>query len=198
MGAESIKELSISAPTDGYVLATAFVDAYLSHSAGTTSEYYCSISDTVNTQYFDGIAAAQISSGAGTGGYRLPISLTRIFQVTPGSHQFHLVCAAFSVSSITIYDRHLDLLFVPTARGTVSTSSLKSEGDHMSYSASKMEEGWVDPGDEDFSNAPSMTQADFDAEKAESIAFNLARIQAELDAIKAQAKALSIDDNNQP
>jgi hypothetical protein len=42
-----------------------------------------------------------------------------------------------------------------------------------------------------------MTQADFDAEKAESIAFNIARIQAELNAIKAQAKALSADDNNQ-
>ncbi len=44
-----------------------------------------------------------------------------------------------------------------------------------------------------------MTQAEIDAERAESIAFNLARIQAELDAIRAENEALiAAGDDNQP
>ncbi len=59
-------------------------------------------------------------------------------------------------------------------------------------------EGAEDTGADDPSSIPFMTQAEIEAEKAESIAFNLARIQAELAELQAQADAFAGNDNNQP
>jgi len=190
--ADSVAVRTINAPSSGYVLATAFVDAYLSHTAGNTTQYSCSISDTLNTPYSNGLAYAQISLGAGTGGYRVPISQSRIFQVSAGSNQLHLVCTGYSTGTVTIYDRHLDLLFVPTAHGSVTTESKNFGDDPMDYD----QEGAIDMGAGSSPSAPSMTQAEADAEMAESIAFNLARIQAELDTIKAMTDSLAAESTN--
>ena len=48
------------------------------------------------------------------------------------------------------------------------------------------------------SSYTGMTQAELDAEQTESIAFNLARIQAELAELQAQADAMAGNDDNQP
>ena len=177
---------TIVAPTSGYIMATAVVDIQISHSNGSTSTVTCSISETPNALFADGDQNYQISQAAPTGVYASPIAMTRIFAVTSGSHQLYVVCDKGPGGTATAFDRHFDILFVPTAHGTVA--SLK-EGDHDGHMEGV--EGYVSPNQ-------ALTQAEIDAERTESIAANLARIQAELDAIQAQADALRAASTNEP
>jgi hypothetical protein len=171
-GQWSVVNQGIVAPTDGYVFATAFVTTGLYHTTGYYSTCTCSLSETLNTHYDEGFATATIPLNAPSGSYIFPISLSRIIPVSAGSNQINLVCSAGSDSDIRLTHRHLDLLFVPTAYGSVSTKTTES------ISSGKWE---------------PLTQADADTETAEAIAFNLARIQTELDAIQARADALAAE-----
>ncbi len=184
----SVAFRTITAPTSGYVFATAAISLFQDHdnTSGSTSTY-CSISDTSNTQLDDGIVHARITGAAPTGSYGIPISLTRIFPVGAGQHTFYIVCEQGSSGSVGVDNRHLDLLFISTAYGAVSTTK---RGDLEDVQG---------PDDHD-RTTPGLpvTRAEIDAERAESIAFNLARIQAELAELQAQSDALASPGNNQP
>lgn len=178
---------TITAPTVGYVFATAAISLLQDHDYTFATTIWCSISDTTNAQLDDGVVEAKIAGTAPSGFYSIPISLTRIFPVSAGLNRFYIVCEKASGGYVEVDNRHLDLLFVPTAYGTVSTTK---HGDL------KVVEG-TDGHDRPSPNQP-VTQAEIDAERAESIAFNLARIQAELADLQAQADALAGPEGNQP
>ena len=167
----TVVNATISAPTDGYVLAVGVVAMDINHDGGATITT-CSISETMGVIDPDCRATVSLNSFLASGRYRFPISLARVIPVSPGPHQFNIVCSNGGYTSVDAEEPHLNLLFVPTAYGTVSTKTTESSGNAT--------------------GAPS-TQADVEAEKAESIAFNLARIQAELDAIQARADALAAE-----
>jgi len=184
--AANIMVRTIGAPTAGYVFASAVTDLSMSHVNGTQTFVNCSISDTSNTMYDSGDTTCGLSSNAPSGTYNMPSTMHRILEVSAGSHQLYVVCYRYG-GAVSSYDRHFDLLFVPTHYGTVTTAPIEGGDGEM-----EMVDGYISP------NQP-LTRAEIEAEQEESIAVNLARIQAELTAIQAQADALAAEaDNNQP
>jgi hypothetical protein len=178
---------TITAPTSGYVFATAAISLFQDHTSPGSTHTWCSISDTSGTQLDDGLVRASIAGAAPSGAYGIPISLTRVFPVSAGPKTFYIVCERGSNGSVGVEDRHLDLIFIPTAYGTVSTTK---RGDLGSFE---------DPVDRyRTSPEPPATQTEIDAERAESIAFNIGRIQAELAELQAQADALASPGNKMP
>jgi hypothetical protein len=118
-GYATIESRTISAPTNGYVFGSAMVRAILykndtSHPAAGA----CSISIEPNVFYTDGGALASISFG-GTGTFQFSLSPSRVIPVSAGSNEIYLVCWADLHNTVQVYERHLHLLFVPTAYGTV-------------------------------------------------------------------------------
>ena len=181
-GPLSIETRTITAPAAGYVLAVAFTDLGLIHSNGSTSYAQCSIATAgFNVEYEDGLAVGQISANAPSGSYQIPISANRLVSVPAGSTQFHFVCRTGAYGNIAVFDRHLDLLYVPTSYGVVTTSA---------KSATIVEsEPFVEGQEPTAVSGTKMTRAESDAERLEAIQFNLDRIQAELAAIQAQSDA---------
>lgn len=182
----NLLERSIIAPSNGYVLAIANAEGLMYHVNGSESRYICTISDTSQTHSLVQ-SSVFLAEALPTGSYNLPVAVSRIQAVTPGAHTFYLVCSANDVTGANntgVRGRRLDLLFVPTAYGTV-TAPLKAV------------KGQMENGEDYVHSSTGLTQAEADDERAESIAFNLARIQAELDAIKAQAEGLAGPDRNQ-
>ena len=119
-GAISVVSATVNAPTDGHVFAAGFVAAEFFHTNGNVSSYGCSISDTDNQTYVEGLAYVTVPTNLTSGYYRFPISLSRVLDVSAGANQLYIVCIPGVSSDVSVYDRHLDLLFVPTAYGTVA------------------------------------------------------------------------------
>jgi hypothetical protein len=182
--ASAVLTRSLTAPTSGYVLALATADMQLSHTNGTSDIVNCGVSLSSTSIPSDGDQTLQINSAAPSGIYNIPISMNRIFSVSPGLDTYYVVCQETS-GSVTAFDRHLDLVFIPSAYGAVTTESIGGDGDMEGI------DGYVSP------NA-GMTEAEIEAEQTESMAVNLARIQAELDAIQAQMDAAAAELVNNP
>ena len=184
---ENVLVRTITAPTNGYVLAIANAEGVMYHVNGSDSRYVCTISDTSQTHSLIQ-STIFLAPALPTGSYNLPVAVSQIQAVTPGAHTFYLVCSANDVAGANntgVRGRRLDLLFVPTAYGSVSAPL-------------KAVDGQIEDVEDHAFSSTGLAPAENDAERAESIAFNLARIQAELDAIKAQANALAGPENNQP
>ncbi len=183
----NVLERTIIVPTNGYVLAIANAEGLMYHVNGSESRYVCTISDTSQTHALVQ-SSVFLAPTLPSGGYNIPVAVSRILPVTSGAHTFYLVCSANDVTGANntgVRGRRLDLLFVPTAYGTVTAPLKVVEG--------QME------GVEDHLHSPTgLSQAEIDGERAESIAFNLARIQAELAELQAQADALAGPGGNQP
>jgi hypothetical protein len=109
------------------------------------------------------------------------MTIAKIFTVPAGSDTFYVTCNTSGTATFTTFDRHLDLLFVPTQYGTVTEQGGEAVDEYGSFVL-----------------APPMTPADYEAEYTESVAANLARIQAELDAIQAQMDAAAAELVNNP
>jgi len=123
-GNNTILTASITAPTTGYVFASAFVSARFSHTEGLFSGCTCSISETPGTPYADGAAQAAIPAASPSGQFRVPIPNSRVIPVSSGMNEFFIVCIKYPSSNATYVDRRtLNLLFVPTSYGTVAISA---------------------------------------------------------------------------
>lgn len=191
---DSILTRTISYPADGYVFAFAWADVFFNHSNGTTSWLNCSINNEgFNVMDYDQNAQAGVSMNAPSGSYYATISTSRIMPVTGTSTQFHYVCDTSTTANVTIRDRHLGLLYVPTAYGSVSVPA-KSTGPSAGDNDATIE---MQPASIPASSYGPQTAEDFEAERLESIQANLDRIQAELDEIAAQNAAAQVDDPNQ-
>jgi len=120
---------TLTAPTAGYVLAVATVDMQINHTVGVSNFSSCGISLSSTSIPSDGDQSVQVALGAAAGVYNHAISMNRIFSVAAGSDTYYVTCVKPSAASVSAWDRHLDLVFIPTAYGAVSTESIGGDGD---------------------------------------------------------------------
>lgn len=119
---------TISAPTSGYVIATATVNAELGHAPPIDdSEVLMSISLTSATHDAGNLVRFLLPFTATAGVYRASLSATDVFSVAAGSRTFYVVAESQDGLSNTIMDSNLNLIFVPTAYGTVTAAEAGRE-----------------------------------------------------------------------
>ena len=115
--------------------------------------------------------------------------------MSAGSNQLFTVCQKSTGGIVNMWSRQMNEMFVPTSYGLISDAGSG--------------EGAIRPGDavwSEFDDGPavqsapvqSMTAEEIAAEQTAAIATDLARLQAELDAIRAQAAVYIAETSNQP
>jgi len=186
-GTHNVLARTITPPSSGFLVMSASADATIAHITGNSSWVRCSISTNSLTLDADSDMNAGVSTNAPTGSYWQNLSMDRVVSTTGATDTWYVVCDGTTGGSIYMYERHFNILFVPTSYGVVTEGPTDLDGDQ------ELVEGYIPLDDHPIS------ETDIEAERVESINANLARIQAELAAIQAQADALAAEaDNNQP
>lgn len=121
-GLETIEQLDITAPSDGFVVAMAAGEVYANHVNGTTSDAEIGVSNTDASLPGVQDIKYQVPSSAPTGTYTTPYSSQHIFPVTTGVNTFFVLANEIS-GDMNFADASLSLVFVPSEFGTVSTTS---------------------------------------------------------------------------
>lgn len=178
-GITTMVSRTITVPDDGYVIAMGMGHAEIDHVAGQDARILYGVND-VSGAFASSQGVAGVSSSTSTGLYRFPTPFTGVWPVTAGAHTFYLLAQKINVGmGINLNDPTLTLLYVPTAYGTVTGNKAFAGGDVQT------------------SNAP-VTSSEIENEKSAAAAFDQARIQRELDVMKAQLDALTSRMANDP
>lgn len=172
-GIDVLLSRSITAPAVGYVLVIGTINAWASHTSGTTSYADFGLSDNSGTFPANQTVTLELPSIANSGFYGFPVTVHGLFSVAAGMHTFYIL-GNEGGGDIRAYDMQLSLLYIPTAYGTVSPTLA----------------GGPSAGREDDATGSPLTAADIAAERAESEAFNTARIERELAEMRARLEAL--------
>ena len=158
---------TITAPTSGYIFVIGSAQFVLNSSTGIVYGVSddCIITPSIPASLDfgmdDGPEAVSSLSGTAHG----------TFAVNSGNHTFCLIADDVTAGgSATVSDRQLDVIFIPTNYGTVS-SNLPADGISDA-------------------NQPAAAPINVQAERAQSIADNEARVQAELAQMQAQIDEL--------
>lgn len=168
---------TIFAPAAGYVLVTATMDASPVHSNGASTTLVIGVSDSPTSLPATQNFWLQLPAVMPTATYHYPVTVSGLFQVTAGSHIFYLVARA-STGAGNLYERQLSLLYVPTAYGNFIAPLTDAASD-----GSKKQGGGGGP----------MTASEIAAQSAASESANAARIQKELDEMKARPAQLEAE-----
>lgn len=178
-GVETVQARSITSPASGYILAIATAEFYLSHVYGTSTTVDVGLSDFSTGWPTSNDVDLVLPSAAATGTYRVPVTVHGFFETTAGSKTIYLLSNEQSgVAGAT--DINLTLIYLPTAYGTV-------EPDLALY-------GGPDDGTEARS---ALTASDLAIERSESEAANQARIDRELEEMRARLAELESQVNGQ-
>lgn len=172
-GLDILLSRSIVVPAAGYVLVIGTLNGYTSHTSGAPSYVYFGVSDDSGALPDNQTVTLQVSSGAGSGIYHYPVTVHGLFSVSAGTHDFYIL-GDEGGGDIRVSDMQLSLLYIPTAYGTVSPTIASGRP----------------AGHEDDAAASPMTAAEVAAQRAESEAFNAARIQRELDEMRSRLETL--------
>lgn len=171
-----ITSRSITVPADGFVLVLASADLALSHSSGTQSWTQFGVSTTNNSLPTNQDMDVIIPSGGATGTYDFAVVAHGLFQVTAGTPTFFLNARRFTGTNATFFDAQLTLIYFPTAYGTVqSNGALPAAGAEGNASTP---------------TRSSLSAAEIEAERAQSIEANLDRMEAELKAQQAELEVI--------
>ena len=168
--------LTIDCPAEGYVMAVAHgrLGTIPQHTTGTNSYAIVGISDSPTYLPGNQDLDFHIDSAAPTGKYFTPFGMTSMFEVTSaGSYTYYYLAYEYS-GSITVADMQFNLVYFPTAYGTVDPvpPPVKAlEGD-----ASVRLDG--------------LTRMAADAERAEPRALDVAQLERELAAMKTRIEAM--------
>ncbi|MCK4235900.1 MAG: hypothetical protein KAX38_02195, partial [Candidatus Krumholzibacteria bacterium] len=176
-GMDVLAARTITAPTSGYVLVISSCQIRFSHSSGTASSANFGVSDDGTSFATAQDLELQMPSAGATGTYEFPVTSHSLFSVTSGAHTFYMLGQENS-GSFFAFDVQLTAVFIPTAYGTVSPGLA---------SCHDLSEGGTEP---------ALTASDLAAERAESIALNNARIEQELEAMRAELEALKQEVQN--
>lgn len=168
-GISTVLSRSITVPEIGFVVAIGSYTAEMGHTTGTASRIIGGIS--TNSLAFSNITrVAWVEANAPTGDYRMPLSVNEVFAVPAGTTTFYLQGQEVSTAGFAT-DASLTLMYFTTGYGTVAKSDAV---------ASK-------PGDEP--KRDPRTAAEIAAEQAEHQREQLARIQRQIDAMRASMPA---------
>ncbi|MEM8600583.1 MAG: hypothetical protein AAGF99_11740 [Bacteroidota bacterium] len=169
----SVLSRTISAPTDGYVLALGSGRVCISHVTGTTSNTVAGISTSSTVIPTAQDLDFQVPSNAPSGSYCVPITPQGIFQVSAGSNTFYFVGRETGGNS-TLADLNLTLVFLPTTYGIATSNIVGDESDEATV-------------------RQPQSASEIAAEQAASLRYVAEQQQAELDAMRAQLDALQAE-----
>ncbi len=189
VGLASVLSRTITVPAAGYVLVLVDGDVALSHTSGSGTSFVEWIIDDVAGGFGSGAddMLHQIPSGAATGTYDFAASSHAVFSVpAAGSYTYHLNMNEVGAGSATLFDAQLTVIYFPTAYGTVNPSFTGDDFRGGAY-------GNTGP------TRPALSGAEIAAERANSQADNMARMQAEMLAMRqemAELRALMANNPN--
>lgn len=166
-GVQYLAGRTMTAPVDGYVLVIATAHATIQHSYGTQSTCVLDISDDITSFINSTIARITLPSLMPSGIYEFPMSSHALFPIPAGSQAYYALGSKAGAVNVTFYDVQLSECFFPTAYTTVS-QPVPSSGSAIEEAAS----------------------FELEVERLQAVAFNNARIQAELDKVKAEMAAM--------
>lgn len=185
----SVLSRTITVPAAGYVLVLVDGDVALSHTSGSGNSYVEWVIDDVAGGFGSGAddMLHQIPSGAATGTYDFAVSSHAVYSVpAAGSYTYHLNMNEVGAGTATLFDAQLTVIYFPTAYGTVNPSFTGDDFRGGAY-------GNVGP------TRPALSGAEIAAERAKSQADNMARMQAEMLAMKqemAEMRAMMANNPN--
>jgi len=179
---------TITVPTDGYILASSSMEIEMTHE-GTSCFVTAGLSTDSGSLPDNQDLSFYLPSTAAPGLYLMPSSPTAVFPVSAGSHTIYIVARRVGTSDAVIWDGQLNLLFVPTAYGTVALADVDDDGRQIQNPQA----------------SPAVTSGDLSRERSQSIQDNenrladeLAAIRAQLDALQAQVNDRAVNGAEQP
>ncbi|UBM57361.1 hypothetical protein LAG90_11080 [Marinilongibacter aquaticus] len=175
---------TINNPSDGYVLVLASGRFEVNHALGTKSEISFGVSTDSTSLPPAQDLDLSLPPNSPSGIYYLPFSSHSIFPVSEGVETFYLVSDKGALSDIDAADITISCIFFPTKYGTVS-----GEVEVLGQSEN------TDDKTKKSKNALSIAEAKTESE--DSLAQNQARMQKEIDELKA-ALAEITGKGNQP
>jgi hypothetical protein len=177
-----ICSLTINCPAEGYVMAVAHGRlGTIPHTQGTHSYAIVGISDVPTSLPGNQDLDFHVDSAAATGKYFIPFGMTSMFKVpSAGAYTYYYLGYEFS-GAITVADMQFNLVYFPTAYGTVDSVPppvSASDGD-----------GSV--------QLDGMTLIESDTKRTQTEALDVARLKRELATMKAKIEAMQqqIDNN---
>lgn len=183
----SVLSRTITVPAAGYVLVLFDGDTALTHVNGAVSWVEWIIDDVAGGSGSGNDDMLHLlPSGAASGGYDFATSSHAVFSVpAAGSYTYHVNMLRVGGSAGTLHDGQLTVIYFPTAYGTVNPSFT---GDDF--------RGHTGNGGP---TRPALSGAEIAAERANSQAENMIRIQSEMLAMKqemAELRAMMANDPN--
>ncbi len=169
-----LRSVTITAPTDGYVVVHANCQYEINHTNGTSSYANIGINDVSTSLSSVQDVAVGVSPGASSALYAYRGAALASFEVTAGVHTFYYMAQRTAGSGThSAKDKKIIATFFPTTYGSHASDA---QGD---------------PSDDSLVADSGMTEADIKAERDQSIAANQARIQAELAKLQAEVAAMN-------
>ncbi|MEZ4387719.1 MAG: hypothetical protein R3D98_09115 [Candidatus Krumholzibacteriia bacterium] len=172
----AVTSRTIVAPTGGYIVASASLEIELNHQ-GSSCYVTAGLSLSPTSLPDNQDLSFYLPTGAAQGLYLSPSTPTAIFPVSAGSTTVYLVALRSGTTDAVIWDAQLNLLFVPTAYGTVALADANDDGRQA---------------DNDRVSRPA-TSSDLALEARQSEQDNQARIDRELSELRAQVEALKAE-----
>lgn len=174
-----INSVSIFAPTDGYVMVLASAEVTMSHLNGTSSSINIGVSNSSSNFAPNTDLELSLSSSIPSGIYEYPITTHAIFPAVQGINTYYFLADKnYLDGGVQILDRQLSAIFIPTSYGNLTREPGQSSTD------------------EDSAIRAPMTDYDLVMERNAALEANDARMQRELDAMKAQMQQLINASNN--
>ncbi len=164
---------SITVPASGYVLVIAGGQATMNHVNGTDS--YCAFGVSDNNTAFpeNQDVMVGLNDTAPSGYHHMGTTVHGLFGVAGAGTYTYYFLGDETSGDFRLYDAQLTLLYIPTSYGTVSPTMMGLPQEET--------RGYGMPG---------LSESDISAERAESVAANIARIESELAAMRAELESL--------
>jgi len=176
-----ICSLAINCPAEGYVMAVAHGRLGAFHTQGTHSYAIVGISDIPTSLPGNQDLDFHVDSAAASGKYFIPFGMTSMFEVpSAGAYTYYYLGYEFS-GAITVADMQFNLVYFPTAYGTVDSVPPPVR---------------APDGDGSF-RLDGLTRIESDTKRTETEALKVARLERELATMKAKIEAMQqqIDKN---
>ncbi|MDO8631652.1 MAG: hypothetical protein Q7R41_14290, partial [Phycisphaerales bacterium] len=169
---------TITAPASGHVLVLATSQVQIPHTTGTNDLYNFGVSDSSTALPGNQDLFTTVVSALPTATYQKVLTPHGLFSVSAGAHTFFFVGQKTNASSADAqaFDVQFTLAYFPTAYGTVTPTA-------SSNTAAVLD-------DNDAPLRAALSPSDIQAERAESIAADQARMQRELTEMRVKFDAL--------
>jgi hypothetical protein len=186
-GVTNVASRSITVPDTGFVLAIASGQLRLNHTVGATTSAFFGVSDASGVFPASQDIVFEVPAGAPTGSYVHAGACHGVFSVGAGTHSFFVVGQERGAGGTAdVADVTLTLIYLPTAYGTVTSTTLASAL-----------RGHDDPAEQQFV-APGLSPQEIILERQEEDFDRQIRMQQEIAELKAEMDTLKAMLRNNP